>query len=130
MIRRQPRSTLFSYTTLFRSTFLTQSNIKHMVVLLGLLQVKYRQAGLAKYNVRCSGVNRVIEVFNAVRVCDFQKVSGLRNASVGIATVTQKSFESQYNITRALFGTRSLFAMTAPLFKDAVATRTGEEGPP
>src|SRR4029434_6221213 len=34
--------------------------------------------------------------------------------SVGIATVTQESFESQYYITQALFGTRSLFAMTAP----------------
>ena len=42
-------------------------------------------------------------------------VSGLRNASVGIATVTEESFESQYYITRALFGTRSLFAMTASL---------------
>ena len=46
--------------------------------------------------------------------CPGYVVSGLRNASVGIATVTQKSFESQYYITRALFGTRSLFAMTAP----------------
>ena len=45
--------------------------------------------------------------------CPGYVVSGLRNASVGIATVTQKSFESQYYITRALFGTRSLFAMTA-----------------
>src|SRR4029434_6658401 len=42
-------------------------------------------------------------------------VSVLRNASVGIATVTQESFESQYYITQALFGTRSLFAMTAPV---------------
>src|SRR4029434_167646 len=31
-----------------------------------------------------------------------------------MATVTQESFESQYYITRALFGTRSLFAMTQP----------------
>ena len=46
--------------------------------------------------------------------CPGYVVSGLRNASVGIATVTQKSFESQYYITRALFGTRSLFAMTEP----------------
>src|SRR4029434_1792127 len=44
--------------------------------------------------------------------CPGYVVSGLRNASVGIATVTQKSFESQYYISRALFGTRSLFAMT------------------
>ena len=56
-------------------------------------------------------------------------MSGLHNASVGIAidivymytmsmglaTVTQESFESQYYITRALFGTQSLFAMTAQL---------------
>src|SRR4029434_8014650 len=47
--------------------------------------------------------------------CPCYVVSRLRNASVGIATVTQKSFESQYYITRALFGTRSLFAMTRPL---------------
>src|SRR4029434_2336816 len=47
--------------------------------------------------------------------CPGYVVSRLRNANVGIATVTQKSFESQYYITRALFGTRSLFAMTAPL---------------
>ena len=47
--------------------------------------------------------------------CPGYVVSGLRNASVGIATVTQESFESQYYITRALFGTRSLFAMTEPL---------------
>src|SRR4029434_9211948 len=47
--------------------------------------------------------------------CPGYVVSGLRNASVGIATVTQKSFESQYYIPRALFGTRSLFAMTATL---------------
>src|SRR4029434_4700197 len=45
--------------------------------------------------------------------CPGYVVSGLRNANVGIATVTQKSFDSQYYITRALFGTRSLFAMTA-----------------
>src|SRR4029434_1253814 len=44
--------------------------------------------------------------------CPGYVVSGLRNASVGILTVTQKSFGSQYYITRALFGTRSLFAMT------------------
>ena len=44
--------------------------------------------------------------------CPGYVVSGLRNASVGIATVTQESFESQYYITRALFGTRSLFTMT------------------
>ena len=43
-----------------------------------------------------------------------QKVPGLRNASVGIATVTQESLESQYYTNRALFGTRSLFAMTEP----------------
>src|SRR4029434_4286506 len=43
-----------------------------------------------------------------------EKEPGVRNANVGMATVTQESFESQYYITRALFGTRSLFAMTAP----------------
>src|SRR4029434_2301488 len=67
-----------------------------------------------------------------------QKVPGLRNASVGIAidivyiytmsmgiaTVTQECFESQYYITRALFGTRSLFAMTAPLVN---MSKTGYE---
>ena len=47
--------------------------------------------------------------------CPGYVVSGLRNASVGIATVTQESFKSQYYITRALFGTRSLFTMTAAL---------------
>src|SRR4029434_1557213 len=47
--------------------------------------------------------------------CPGYVVSGLRNANVGIATVTQESFESQYYITRALFGTRSLFTMTARL---------------
>src|SRR4029434_10513658 len=47
--------------------------------------------------------------------CPGYVVSELRNASVGIATVTQESFESQYYITRALFGTRSLFTMTTPL---------------
>src|SRR4029434_3055738 len=41
-----------------------------------------------------------------------------------IATVTQESFESQYYITRALFGTRSLFAMTAPLVN---MSKTGYE---
>src|SRR4029434_9260851 len=46
--------------------------------------------------------------------CPGYVVSGLRNTSVGIARVTQKSFESQYYITRALFGTWSLFAMTVP----------------
>src|SRR4029434_10935670 len=46
--------------------------------------------------------------------CPGYVVSGLRNASVGIATVTQESFESQYYVTRALFGARSLFAITAP----------------
>src|SRR4029434_3463868 len=46
--------------------------------------------------------------------CPGYVVSGLRNASVGIATVTQKSFESQNYVIRALFGTRSLFAMTVP----------------
>src|SRR4029434_2009886 len=35
-------------------------------------------------------------------------------ALVYIATVTQESFESQYYVTRALLGARSLFAMTAP----------------
>ena len=50
-----------------------------------------------------------------MQVCDFQKISGWRNASIGIATVTQESFESQYYVTRTLFGARTLFAMTAPL---------------
>src|SRR4029434_1076837 len=47
--------------------------------------------------------------------CRGYVVSGVRNASVGIATVTHKSFESQYYISRARCGTRSLCAMTAPL---------------
>ena len=42
-------------------------------------------------------------------------MSGLRNASVGIATVTQESFKSQYYVTRAPFCFWSLFAMTASL---------------
>ena len=41
--------------------------------------------------------------------CPGYVVSGLRNASVGIATVTQELFESQYYVTRAHFGARSLF---------------------
>src|SRR4029434_8638982 len=44
-----------------------------------------------------------------------KKCPGYVMLSVGIATVTQESFESQYYITRALFGTRSLFAMTERL---------------
>ena len=55
-----------------------------------------------------------------MKKCPGYVVSRLRNASVGIATVTQKSFGSQYYITRALFGTRSLFAMTGPYQKLAV----------
>src|SRR4029434_10815974 len=58
--------------------------------------------------------------------CPGYVVSGLRNASVGIATVTQESFESQYYITQALFGTRSLFTMTVPTsakYKMPVLTR-------
>ena len=39
---------------------------------------------------------------------------GLRNASVGIATVTQESFESHYDVARTPFGARTPFAMTAP----------------
>src|SRR4029434_3540920 len=49
-------------------------------------------------------------IFKLNKKCPGYVVSGLRNASVGIATVTQESFESRYYI----FGTRSLFAMTAP----------------
>src|SRR4029434_4364113 len=76
--------------------------------------------------------------------CPGYVVSGLRNAGVGfiparvlistrvrhrvcrvsMATVTQESFESQYYITRALFGTRSLFAMTAPLKSTVRAQNT------
>ena len=48
-----------------------------------------------------------------LRLC--QKAPGLRNASVGIATVTQESFESQNYVTQALFCARSLFTMTVPL---------------
>src|SRR4029434_196620 len=58
--------------------------------------------------------------------CPGYVVSGLRNASGGIATVTQKLCESQYYITRALFGTRSLFAMTPPV-KFACARGSGNQ---
>jgi len=37
-----------------------------------------------------------------------------KSVTVGIATVTQESFESQYYITRTPFGTRTPFSMTAP----------------
>src|SRR4029434_9037781 len=52
-----------------------------------------------------------------------EKVSGLRNASVCIATVTQESFESQYYITWTPFGTRTPFGMTAPMKKTLTLTR-------
>src|SRR4029434_9993798 len=45
--------------------------------------------------------------------CPGYVVSGLRNASFGIATVTQESFKSQYYVTQALFCARSLFSMTS-----------------
>src|SRR2546429_5363739 len=42
MIRRPPRSTLFPYTTLFRSSFL---HIGHLDVENGVLEVAHRRAG-------------------------------------------------------------------------------------
>src|SRR4029434_6225354 len=48
--------------------------------------------------------------------CPGYVVSGLRNASVGIATVTQESSKSRYYITRALFCAQSLFAMTVSVW--------------
>ena len=42
-------------------------------------------------------------------------MSGLRNASVGIATVTQESFESQYDVTQTLFGMTAPFTMEMDL---------------
>ena len=56
-----------------------------------------------------------------------KKVSGWRNASVGIATVTQESFESQYYITRTPFGmtaafTCDLYGMTSQDINKARAT--------
>ena len=42
-------------------------------------------------------------------------MSRLRNASVGIATVTQESFESHYDVARTPSGARTPFTMTVPL---------------
>src|SRR5687767_15560343 len=45
MIRRQPRSTLFPYTTLFRSLPVLRQEVQHLVVLAGLVRVAGVVAG-------------------------------------------------------------------------------------
>src|SRR4029434_8340685 len=47
--------------------------------------------------------------------CPGYIVSGLRNAKRWYSNCHSRVVESQYHITRSLFGTRSLFAMTAAL---------------
>ena len=76
----------------------------------GQIQASWSQ--VEKYNGRCSGVNCVIEVFNAAQVCHFQKSVRWRNASVG--NCHSRVVRSQYYITRTPFGTRTPFSMTAP----------------
>ena len=47
------------------------SIVKIGAFITGKIQASWSQ--VAKYNARCSGVNRVIEVFNAAQVYHFQK---------------------------------------------------------
>ena len=64
----------FETMTNFPNTVKHQAHGCFAWFIAGKIQPSWSQ--VAKYNARCSGVNRVVEVFNAAPICDFQKEPG------------------------------------------------------